>query len=418
MAFSLVQGRYPTGVGEIALGATTLSETGAHIGSKDSRHNPQLHPCHPVISSRCRGHSRAPPEFGTGGFGQGAVVTVRTAEAVACPPGPNAALCVRALQAKLNGDVGWEMSIATAPGKAGRAAVVDLERRFRLRFDTARGTDRSHRNFGQAVNFPALLGITLAVFGAATLAHLLFVSVARRRREVAVLKVIGFVRNQVGAAVCWQSTTIGLVGIVLGVPIGVTLGRVIWRHLPQAWAWCPVDIAPVRIVVLLGIGVLVVGGLLAAIPAMLAARTAACRRVAGGLVPSHDLSRLRTSPGPLGLEAEQARCRQRSRIRTSPPGRPPRRRAVRRSRSSGDSKAVSTRRCSTRRREVRRPAWQGWTTDGLRPRITPESGGALISTSSPERSASTRRPAARAPPGSPGRLSARVLCSRARASRR
>jgi ABC-type lipoprotein release transport system permease subunit len=272
MAFSLVEGRYPTGEGEVALGATTLSDTGAHIGSKIPV--TIFNSTHATRSSRLDvvGTVAFPPEFGTGGFGLGAVVTVRTAEAVACPAGPGATRCVRALQAKLNGDPGWEMSIATAPGKAARATVAHLERRFASVLTPA-AVPSDLTNFGQAVNFPALLGITLAVFGAAALAHLLFVSVARRRREVALLKVLGFVRNQVGAAVCWQSTTIALVGIVLGVPIGLGVGRVIWRAFASSLGVVPIDIAPVRIVVLFAFGVVVVGGLLAAVPAMLAART-------------------------------------------------------------------------------------------------------------------------------------------------
>jgi len=128
-------------------------------------------------------------------------------------------------------------------------------------------------NFGQAVNLPALLGATLALFGAAALAHLLFVTVARRRREVAVLKVIGFVRMQVGAAVCWQSAAIAIVGIVLGVPIGIAAGRVIWRAFASNLGVVPVDIAPLRLVMLFAVGVLAAGGLLALVPAMLAART-------------------------------------------------------------------------------------------------------------------------------------------------
>jgi hypothetical protein len=44
---------------------------------------------------------------------------------------------------------------------------------------------------------------------------------------VAILKVLGFVRMQVGAAVCSQSTTVAIVGTVLAV--GIAAGRVIWR---------------------------------------------------------------------------------------------------------------------------------------------------------------------------------------------
>ena len=128
-------------------------------------------------------------------------------------------------------------------------------------------------NFGQAVNFPVLLGVTLAIFGAAVLAHLLLVSVARRRREVAVLKVLGFVRTQVGAAVCWQSVTIAVVGIVLGLPLGIAAGRVIWRAFASNLGVVPVDIAPVRLILLFAIGVLLAGCLLAFVPAALAART-------------------------------------------------------------------------------------------------------------------------------------------------
>jgi hypothetical protein len=272
MAFSLVDGRYPMGLGEIALGATTLSQTGAHIGSKVpvTIFNAALN----AQTSRLKvvGTIAFPPQFGTGDFGIGAVVTVSTAERLACPPGAGAVACLSTLKAKITTNAGWDLAIGTAPDRAGRATVAKLESQLSSVLTPA-SVPTDLANFGQAVNFPALLGATLAIFGAAALAHLLFVSVARRRREVAILKVLGFVRAQVGAAVCWQSTTIAIVGIVLGVPVGIAAGRVIWRTFALNLGVVPVDIAPVRLVVLFAAGVLVVGGLLALIPAMLAART-------------------------------------------------------------------------------------------------------------------------------------------------
>ena len=71
-------------------------------------------------------------------------------------------------------------------------------------------------NFGESVNFPLLFAVALSVFGAATLLHLLLVSVARRRVEAGLLKALGFVRRQVAAAVCWQAAAVALVGIVVG----------------------------------------------------------------------------------------------------------------------------------------------------------------------------------------------------------
>ena len=44
-------------------------------------------------------------------------------------------------------------------------------------------------NFGEAVSFPLLFGVALSLFGAATLVHLLLVSVSRRRAEAGLLKV-------------------------------------------------------------------------------------------------------------------------------------------------------------------------------------------------------------------------------------
>ena len=55
---------------------------------------------------------------------------------------------------------------------------------------------------------------------------------------------LGFVRCQVAAMVWWQTTTVALVGIVIGVPTGIAIGRVVWRAfagslgvLSVRWSW-------------------------------------------------------------------------------------------------------------------------------------------------------------------------------------
>jgi len=127
-------------------------------------------------------------------------------------------------------------------------------------------------NFGQAIDFPLLLGLTLALFGAATMAHVLFVSVARRRRQVALLKVLGFVRRQVLSAVCWQAITVVAIGLVIGVPVGLEIGRAVWRTFASHLGAVPVAVVPVGLVSIV-CAVIVVGGVaLAIIPAALAVR--------------------------------------------------------------------------------------------------------------------------------------------------
>jgi hypothetical protein len=83
-------------------------------------------------------------------------------------------------------------------------------------------------NFGRVQNLPVILAGLLALLASATLAHALITSIRQRRRDLAVLKTMGFVRRQVHAAVAWQATTLALVAVVLGVPLGIIGGRALW----------------------------------------------------------------------------------------------------------------------------------------------------------------------------------------------
>jgi ABC-type lipoprotein release transport system permease subunit len=113
----------------------------------------------------------------------------------------------------------------------------------------------------------------LAVFGAATLAHLLVVSVSRRRREIGLLKVLGFVKRQVASTVSWQATTVAVVGIVFGVPLGVIAGEAVWRTFANNLGAVPFAVVPIWLVGVLVVGVLAVANLIAVAPALAATRS-------------------------------------------------------------------------------------------------------------------------------------------------
>jgi len=74
-----------------------------------------------------------------------------------------------------------------------------------------------------------MLGVVVALCGLATLAHLLVVSVARRRTESGLLMAVGMVPRQLAAIVFWQATTIAVAAIVAGIPLGIAAGQAIWR---------------------------------------------------------------------------------------------------------------------------------------------------------------------------------------------
>jgi ABC-type antimicrobial peptide transport system permease subunit len=118
-------------------------------------------------------------------------------------------------------------------------------------------------NFGESVNFPLLFGGLLVLFGAATMVHLLLVSVSRRRAECGLLKVVGFVRHQVAAVFGWQATAVALVGIAAGTPPGIAVGRVV----------VPLPVVDALQVTALAFGVLAAANVLAFFPALLAARS-------------------------------------------------------------------------------------------------------------------------------------------------
>jgi ABC-type lipoprotein release transport system permease subunit len=102
--------------------------------------------------------------------------------------------------------------------------------------------------------------------------HTLVTSVRRRRRDLAVLKTLGFVRGQVGAAIVWQATTFAVVALGLGLPLGVAAGRWAWQ---LAAASLGVDSAPVvSLAAMLAVaaGTVLAANLVAAVPGRAASR--------------------------------------------------------------------------------------------------------------------------------------------------
>jgi hypothetical protein len=120
---------------------------------------------------------------------------------------------------------------------------------------------------------PALLVSGLALGAVTALALTLAASVRRRRRDLALLKTLGFTQRQLAAAVAWQASVAAGVGIVVGIPVGVVLGRWLWTLFARLIYAVPLPTVPVTSVVLIGVGALVLANVVAAIPARIAART-------------------------------------------------------------------------------------------------------------------------------------------------
>ena len=75
---------------------------------------------------------------------------------------------------------------------------------------------------------PRILGALLALLGVAGLAHVLVTRVRRRRRDLAILKIIGMRRTQLLTVVSWQATALTAAALILGIPMGILAGRWSW----------------------------------------------------------------------------------------------------------------------------------------------------------------------------------------------
>lgn len=83
-------------------------------------------------------------------------------------------------------------------------------------------------NLEEARGIPNALALFLGALAIAALVHSLVLGLRRRRRDIAVLRVLGFQRAQVTAVAAVQATAVMVIGAAIGIPLGVAAGR---------WAW-------------------------------------------------------------------------------------------------------------------------------------------------------------------------------------
>lgn len=120
---------------------------------------------------------------------------------------------------------------------------------------------------------PELLATGLAAGAVIALALTLIASVRRRRRDIAIMKTLGFTKRMLAAAVVWQATIDGLIGAVIGIPLGILFGRELWTLFARDINAVPQPTVPAIALVLVGVGTLAVAVIAALWPGRSAAKT-------------------------------------------------------------------------------------------------------------------------------------------------
>ena len=246
----IIEGRFPTGPDEIAVGAQTLRAAGASVGDT----LPLRAADGSVHRLRVVGRTTLPALSlnGTLGLGEGVAMTAKSLAAL---------------------DPQAQPSFFLADLRRSAHPTV-VEHRYND-LATVLGPQRPFdiTSYAGVRATPLFLAGLLALLGMGVLAHTLVSSIRNRRKELAVLKALGFVRRQTWSSVAWQATTLVSIALAVGLPLAIVAGRWIWRGFADDLGVGAGAVVPLTAIVVLPLATVVLANLIAAVPAHVAART-------------------------------------------------------------------------------------------------------------------------------------------------
>jgi len=270
VAPALLSGHALDAPNEVVLGAETLAHLHKHLGSTVEFNNGVSRPTRLVVVGTATLPAVGSPESLHLEIGTGAVISETLIPAadrgfgdlpgspesvfIRLRPGANPAAAYRSLQ-----KIAKEVNVLGH----GPPELIGVQRPAEI---------VNYRTMGKT---PALLGAALAAGAVVALGLTLFASVRRRRRDLALLKTLGFTRRQLAATVAWQASIAAILGVIVGVPLGIIIARDLWNRFASALHVVPHPTVPALTILLVAIGALVLANLVAAIPGLRAARTPA-----------------------------------------------------------------------------------------------------------------------------------------------
>ncbi len=233
----VVAGRPPNGPDEVVLGADTLARDGLAIGDTvvaQSSAGPRR--------LRIVGQGVFPNVGDTHPLADGAALTFEGAQQLDDPDDGDGVQRVV---------VRWSDGVDVAAANASLGGDPEAEETPstpRLPVEVRRLT--------QVDRLPDLLAGFLLLLAVMAVAHASIASSKRRRADLGMLATLGFVPRQLRAVLGWQAMTIGVIGVVLGVPAGIVLGRLTWSATAAGLGVADDLVLPAVDLVAAGLGVL------------------------------------------------------------------------------------------------------------------------------------------------------------------
>ena len=276
---TMLAGRPPANADEIALGAQTMRALGVRIGqtvrarvdwATGTQARPRSACCASLVRSCCPTSAKSGLSSDTD-LGNGAVVSPTLLSTAIQTVSRLHVRARHVLQPAAVPLPAWaptcqppETALLAAAAKAGcpyGACTVTADQR-----------PGDIRNYAAIRDTPLMLAAVLGVLAVGTLAHVLLTGVRRRRRDLAVLKTLGFTRWEVLRTVAWEASALAAAALVVGIPLGVIAGRVGWALFANATGIASQATVNVPLVLLAIPATLLLANVIAAWPGWAAAR--------------------------------------------------------------------------------------------------------------------------------------------------
>jgi putative ABC transport system permease protein len=129
-------------------------------------------------------------------------------------------------------------------------------------------------NLDRVRAIPYLLAALLGALAVLTVAHMMLTSMNNRRRDVAIVRCLGADRRWITRAVHWQATSFIVLPLVIGTPIGLVVGHLVFRSFADSVGAVNSASLPFVLVFTIVVALLLLANAVAAVPARRARRLA------------------------------------------------------------------------------------------------------------------------------------------------
>ncbi len=215
VGLTLIAGRGPVGRREVALGPNTASRFGVDIGDSVAVGDGEVF--------RVVGLTLFPTDVHAA-FDEGMWLSPEGLESVLPPPdSPDAP------------EIGREVAVAVDDGHEVDAVVVGVQAAVGDRSELVARSEVPPElaNLRNIRTLPVVVAAFLGLVAIAALAHVLATSARRRTHEFAVLRALGVTGRWTRTVLNAQGSTVAFVGLVVGVPLGIAVGRAGWRLVAE-----------------------------------------------------------------------------------------------------------------------------------------------------------------------------------------